>query len=89
MQDVKIEIKKRNRDFGIVTWPYKQDFEVKTLLELKERINIEFGSKVFKNRKVSYKYRRFSIGKKRIESLSNKKFFVLSKSKDNIRLAAK
>lgn len=89
MEEIKIEIKKRNRDFGIVTWPYTQDFEVKTLLELKDTINIEFEDKLFKNRKVSYKYRRFSIGKKRLESLAKNKFFVLSKSKENIKLTAK
>jgi len=89
MDEIKLEIKKRNRDFGIITWPYSQDFEVKTLFDLKETINIEFNGKVFKNRKVSYKYRRFNFGKKRIESMSGRKFFLLSRSKGNIKVSAK
>ena len=87
--EIKIEIKKRNRDFGILTWPYSLDFEVKTLLDLKETIDIEFDGKYLKNRKVSYKYRRFAIGKKRIESLGKKKFFILSKSKDKIIISVR
>lgn len=86
---VKIEIKKRNQDFGIVTWPYSMDYEIKTLFGLKESINVDFNGKLLKNRKVSYKYRRFSVGKKRIENLGKKKFFILSKEKEHIKLTAK
>ena len=87
--EIILEIKKRNRDFGIITWPYSLDFEIKTMFELKDTINIEFGDKVFKSRKVSYKYRRISLGKKRIESLGKKKNFILIKSKDAIQINAK
>ena len=87
--EIKIEIKKRNRDFGIITWPYSMDFEVKTFFELKDKINIEFDEKLLPERKVSYKYRRFSIGKKRIESFEKKKFFILTKSNGNIKLTIK
>jgi len=49
--EVKLEIKKRNRDFGIVTWPYSLDFEVKTMLELKESVNILLKYKFLKPEK--------------------------------------
>lgn len=68
MEKVTVEIKKRNRDYGIITWPYSIDFEVKTLFNLKEHITVIVGGKTLENRKVSYKFRRFSIGKKRIET---------------------
>lgn len=87
--EITLEIKKRNRDFGIITWPYSLDFEIKTMFELKDTINIEFGDKIFKSRKVSYKYRRISLGKKRIESLGKKKYFILTKNKDTIQISAK
>ena len=63
-----VEIKRRNRDYGIITWPYSLDYEVKTLFNLKESITVKVGNKVLENRKVSYKFRRFSIGKKRIDT---------------------
>lgn len=87
--EITLEIKKRNRDFGIITWPYSLDFEIKTMFELKETINIEFGDKIFTNRKVSYKYRRISIGKKRIESLGKKRYFILKRNKDTVQINAK
>ncbi len=87
--EIKIEIKKRNRDFGIITWPYSMDFEVKTFLELKDKINIELNDVLLPGRKVSYKYRRFSIGKKRIEAFAKKKFFVLTKAEGNFKLTFK
>jgi hypothetical protein len=68
MEKVIIEIKKRNRDYGIITWPYSLDYEVKTLFNLKEHVTVVVGDKTLENRKISYKFRRFSIGKKRIQT---------------------
>ncbi len=86
---ISLEIKKRNRDFGIITWPYAYDFEIKTMFDQQEIIDIEFGNKNFIRRKVSYKYRRISIGKKRLQSLDKKKNFILTKNKDRIQIIAK
>ena len=87
--EVKIEIKKRNLDFGILTWPYSLDFEIKTMFELRDNIDIQINDKLLKNRKISYKYRRFSVGKKRLESFSNFKYFILTKKKNTIQITAK
>jgi hypothetical protein len=87
--EIKIDIKKRNRDFGIITWPYSLDFEIKTLFDQKNRIDLLFNDKPLKNRKVSYKYRRFSIGKKRIESMGEKKYFILSKKGNSIKISGR
>jgi len=87
--EIQIEIKKRNRDFGIITWPLSLDFEIKTLFEQKNRIDLLYNDKTLKNRKVSYKYRKFSIGKKRLESMSDKKYFILSKKGSAIRISGR
>ncbi|MBA7495580.1 hypothetical protein ES702_06167 [subsurface metagenome] len=63
-----LELKKRNRDYGLITWPHALDFDVKTLFDQSEKLNFEFGNKIL-TRKISYQHRRFSIGKKRLESL--------------------
>ncbi|MFS4492911.1 hypothetical protein [Maribacter sp. 2308TA10-17] len=65
-----LKIKKRNRDYGIITWAYTQDYDIMTLFKKSKYIDFKFEGKLYKNRKVSYKYRRFSIGKKRLESVS-------------------
>lgn len=84
--EVKLEIKKRNRDFGIVTWPYALDFEMKTLFNLENKINVEFYEITLNGRKVSYKYRRFSIGKSRLSEFRKCRYFILSRSNGNIKL---
>lgn len=71
MKHLKLEIKKRNRDYGIITWKLNQDFEVKTLLNNSKTVNIEFEDKVYLNRKVDYKYRRIPFGKKRMTKIKN------------------
>jgi hypothetical protein len=76
MEKIKLELKKRNRDFGIITWPHTKDFEIKTLFKDIERVNVEFGDKVFNNRKVDSKYRRISFGKKRMTSIKSDFIFI-------------
>lgn len=66
-----LEIKKRNREYGIITWAYSQDYDIMTLFNKSEYLDFEFEGKLYKNKKVSYKYRRFSIGKKRLESIKD------------------
>ena len=81
--EVKLTINKRNRDFGIITWPYSLDFEIKTLFEQKDIIEFKFDGKILK-RKISYKYRRFSFGKNRFQKVAEKKHCLLSKNNQNI-----
>ena len=66
-----LEIKKRNREYGIITWAYSQDYDIMTLFNKSDYLDFEFEGKLFKNKKVSYKYRRFSISKKRLESIKD------------------
>lgn len=66
-----LDIKKRNRNYGIITWPYSLDFEIKTLFNLSETIYIMVEDKIIGIRKVSYIYRRISIGKSTINMYLN------------------
>jgi hypothetical protein len=83
MEFVKLEIKNRNRKYGIITWKLKQDFEIKTLLKNSKTVNIQFLDKVYCNRKVDYQYRRISFGIKRIEKLKND-YLILKIEKGNL-----
>lgn len=83
MESLKLELKKRNRDYGIITWKLNQDFEVKTLLNNSKTVNVEFGDKVYLNRKVDYKYRRIPFGKKRMTKIKNN-HIILSIKKGNL-----
>lgn len=83
MESLKLELKKRNRDYGIITWKLKQDFEVKTLLGNSKTVNVEFGDKVYLNRKVDYKYRRIPFGKKRMTIIKND-HIILTIKKGNL-----
>ena len=83
---VTLEIKKRNRDYGIITWAYSQDYDVMNLFNKSEYLDFEFEGKIFKNKKVSYKYRRFSIGKKRLESIKDFDKLTLSKNGKVIKI---
>jgi hypothetical protein len=77
-----LDIKKRNREYGIITWAYSQDYDLMTLFNKSEYLDFEFEGELFKNKKVSYKYRRFSIGKKRLESIKDfNKLSLIKKGK--------
>jgi hypothetical protein len=78
-----LDIKKRNRDYGIITWVYTQDYDIMTLFNKSEYLDFEFEGTLFKNKKVSYIYRRFSLGKKRIESIKDFNKLALIK-KENV-----
>jgi len=83
MESLKLELKKRNREYGIITWKLSQDFEVKTLLSNSNTVNIEFGKKLYSNRKVDYKFRRIPFGKKRMTNIKND-HVLLSIKKGNL-----
>lgn len=83
MESIKLELKNRNRTYGIITWKLNLDFEVKTLLGNSQTVNIQFNGKVYSNRKVDYKYRRISFGKKRLEKVQND-FVLLKVEKNNL-----
>ena len=82
----KILIKKRNRDYGILTWELSDDFDIKTLFKNQGSIYLDFDGKV-KLKKVDYKYRRLSIGKTVLANNPEAEFFVLSRQKNNIHLS--
>jgi hypothetical protein len=79
-----LKLKKRNRSFGIITWEYKQDFEVMTLFNKRDRIDYKFNKKIYNNRKVDYKYRRISFGKKRMKTLVDYDYISLIKTNNII-----
>ena len=83
METLKLELKTRNRNYGILTWKLSQDFEIKTLLGNAKSVNIEFANKLYPNRKVDYKYRRIAFGKKRMEKI-NKDNVALTIVKGNL-----
>jgi len=86
MKSLNLELKKRNRTYGIITWRLNQDFEVKTLLNNAKAINIEFAEKSYLNRKVDYKYRRIAFGKKRMEKVQND-YVVLTMNNGNLKIS--
>lgn len=86
MDKVIVEMKKRNRDYGIITWPYSLDYEVKSLFNLESLITVVIGDKTLENRKVSYKFRRFSIGKKRIETFLPTSKISITKENNYFRI---
>lgn len=69
MKGLKLEIKTRNRIYGILTWKVSQNLEIKKLLSNSNFVKIEFANKLYPERKVDYKYRRISFGKKRMEEI--------------------
>lgn len=87
MGKVKLELKKRNRDYGIITWPCNKDFDVKTLLKNIEKVNVECDNKVFYNRKIDYKYRRIAFGKKRMKSIKSN-FISIELVGENLKVSA-
>jgi len=84
---IKIEIKKRNKDYGLLSWSKEQDFEVMTLFNKSDYLTFVVDNGKPKRKKISYKYRRISIGKKTMENNSKSKLFVLSKSNGNIKVS--
>ena len=76
---MKLGLKKRNRDYVIITWKAKQDFEVKKFLNNSKTVNVEFGDKVYLNRIVDYKYRRIPFGKKRMTKIKNDNICLMIK----------
>ena len=82
---VVLEIKKRNKDYGIITWPYSLDFDIKTLFEQKVIIDFQFEKEKL-TRKISYKYRKIAFGKTRLKNLEDAKYISLSKENNIIRI---
>lgn len=88
MASIKLELKRRNRDYGIITWPYEKDFEMKTFLENKPTVTIEFKGRTYSDRKVDYKYRRMPFGKKKMENFKDNQFIVLTKKNGKVIVSA-
>ena len=83
---LRIAIKKRDIDYGLFTWRRSDDFEVKTLLANQESILVKYKGKV-SAKKVDYKYRRFSVGKRVFDQHAGAEFFVLKKSGNTFLLS--
>lgn len=84
---VKIQIKKRNRDYALFTWPKTNDFEILTLFGgQKQYIDFSVQGREPKTKKISYKYRRFTLGQKVFSDAKNAKYFVLEKGRNHIKL---
>lgn len=81
MKEIAVEIKKRNRDYGIITWSFRQDDEVKSMLLEKKVVPILVGDRLLGDRKVDYKYRRISLPKKYFEQYPKSEQISLSVSK--------
>lgn len=82
---IKLEIKKRNRDYGLLTWSITNDEEVKRLFDNKDSIVFSFEGKPLK-RILSYKYRKLSLGKRRVNKNENAKFFILTKKNGEVEI---
>ena len=77
--EIKIPIKKRDKQFGLLTWPKKFDFEIMTLFNKTELINVSVNGAQGINKKVSYRYRRFSMGKRVFKNNLDAKNFIIKK----------
>lgn len=85
---IKIQIKKRNRDYALFTWPKTSDFEILTLFGgPQEYLEVSVQGKEPKTKKISYKYRRFTLGKKVFDETGHAKYFILQKGRNHIKLS--
>ncbi len=83
---IKIKIKKRDRDYGLFTWGKYEDFDIITLFEKKDDLTFIVANKEPKRKKVSYKYRRFTLGKKLLNEYKSAKYFIIKKNKNIIKI---
>lgn len=80
MNQIIVPIKKRNREYNIFTWPYRKDSEVFSILSKKDTIDLYIFDELVKSRKVDYKYRRITIGKRKMSKFKEFKYFKLEKT---------
>lgn len=75
-----IPINNRNRQYALFSWPQSLDSEIKTLFNNQDTINVSIkGEKKEKTKKVSYKYRRFTIGHRVLDQFKLQTHFSLEK----------
>jgi hypothetical protein len=77
-----VEIKKRNRDYGLFTWTADLDEKMKKMIPERGSLKINFDGKMI-TRKVSFKYRKFSISKKK---LAGRKTMTLKQDNGHLSL---
>lgn len=78
---IRLEIKKRNRDYGIITWDSTQDSKIKEFFNEVDIVDFQFDETLRKKSKVNYKYRRFNIKKTILNANCNSNTIVLTKYK--------
>ena len=83
--DVRVPIKTRDKQFGLFSWTKDLDFDILTLFNRQEQIVFLVTGKE-RSKKVSYKYRRFTLGKKFFDKNPEAKFFLLTKKGSRIHL---
>jgi|GEM_PF-2087671 len=82
-----IPINNRNRQYALLTWPKFLDADIEELFDKKETIRVSIkGEKKEKTKKVSYKYRRFTIGHKVLDQFKLDNHFVLERKGDVIHI---
>ncbi|SHG26379.1 hypothetical protein [Flagellimonas flava] len=85
MSKIKLELKKRNKSFGIITWPFSMDETIRDFLKSNPTIDIMFENQLYPNRKVDYKYRRISFGgKSKMKKLQDSNYITLEKQKKHV-----
>lgn len=81
---VEIDITDRARKYGYVFWRQAQDEEMSKLLGKRAAVNVVFMAAEHGKKKIDWRYRRISIGRRWTRLLSpSKKAFVLKMSKSN------
>jgi hypothetical protein len=83
---ITLEIKKRDRDYGLFTWSRTLDFEIMTLFEKSEYLMFSVNGGKPRKKKINYKYRRFTLGKIVFQNNTSSTTFTLLKEKDYILL---
>src|SRR6202035_4733699 len=66
---LKIPITPRSFRFGYIIWPAALDDSVKDFFGGRETVNVSFLDSFLGEKRLDYKYRRISIGPKKIKSI--------------------
>lgn len=81
---ITLEIKKRDRDYGLFTWSRTLDFEILTLFEKSDYLMFSVNGDIPRKKKINYKYRRFTLGKRVFQNNTSSTTFTLTRKIDYI-----
>jgi len=77
---IEIPINNRNRQYALFTWPIFLNSEIIALFNNQETIDVSVrGAKKQTTKRVSYKYRRFTIGHKVLRQFKLQTHFSLER----------